>query len=51
MRIFPIDLYVTDIPVYPTVTATITLQKYVPKTHPTSVFLVPRDYKKVGLIP
>lgn len=45
---FPVKL---DIPVYPTVTATITLQKYVPKTHPTSVFLVPRDYKKVGLIP
>ena len=39
-----------DIPVFPTVTAIVTLDKYERKTTPTSKFLIPRDYKKVSLL-
>ena len=39
-----------DIPVFPTVTAIVTLDKYQPKTTPASKFLIPRDYKKVRVL-
>ena len=38
-----------DIPVFPTVTAVITLEKYEEVQTETSKFLVPRDYHKVSL--
>ena len=41
-------LYTADVPVFPTVTAVITLQKYMLKEHPIGTFLIPRDYKKVS---
>jgi len=43
-----IILYIADVPVFPTVTAVITLQKYMLKEHPIGTFLIPRDYKKVS---
>lgn len=43
-----IILYFADVPVFPTVTAVITLQKYMLKEHPIGTFLIPRDYKKVS---
>lgn len=36
-----------DIPVFPTVTAVITLEKYEESKAETHKFLVPRDYRKV----
>lgn len=41
---FPVKL---DIPVFPTVTAVITLEKYEESISATNKFLVPRDYHKV----
>lgn len=38
-----------DIPVFPTVTAVITLEKYDEKKTPPHIFMVPRDYRKVRL--
>ena len=43
-----IILYIADVPVFPTVTAVITLQKYMLKEHTIGTFLIPRDYKKVS---
>lgn len=40
---FPVKL---DIPVFPTVTAIVTLDKYEHKSTPTNKFLIPRDYQK-----
>lgn len=37
-----------DIPVFPTVTAVITLEKYDEKKTPPHIFMVPRDYRKVS---
>ena len=42
-------LLVADIPVFPTVTAVITLERYEEVQTETSKFLVPRDYHKVSL--
>ena len=39
-----------DIPVFPTVTAVITLEKYEESISATNKFLVPRDYHKVSII-
>lgn len=38
-----------DIPVFPTVTAVITLEKYEESKTATHKFLVPRDYRKVRI--
>ena len=40
--------FVVDIPVFPTVTAIVTLDKYEHKVTPANKFLIPRDYQKVG---
>lgn len=40
---FPVKL---DIPVFPTITAIVTLDKYERQVTPASKFLIPRDYKK-----
>ena len=37
-----------EIPVFPTVTAIITLERYEQKETPVSKFLIPRDYEKVN---
>ena len=37
----------TDIPVFPTVTAMITLERYERRETPVSKYLIPRDYSKV----
>ena len=40
--------FATDIPVFPTVTAIVTLDKYECCSTPAEVFQVPSDYVKVG---
>ena len=37
----------TDVPVFPTVTAMVTLDKYEPCTTAAEVFRIPEDYVKV----
>ncbi len=37
-----------DVPVFPTVTAVVTLDKYEPCTSPAELFAIPAEYSKVS---
>ncbi len=42
-----IDAHPTEVPVFPTVTAIVTMEQYKASDTQHSMFLVPRDYTKV----
>ena len=39
-------VHIIDVPIFPTVTAVVTLEKFEPRQTSAEKFLIPRDYKK-----
>ena len=39
-------VHILDVPIFPTVTAVVTLEKFEPRQTSAEKFLIPRDYRK-----